>query len=71
MRPTWSPRGAYLRCAHRQGITPLSVQGTTAIPRPVWLLGDLARVPDAVLKPILPLQIGIEYIFEKNTRSFP
>jgi SAM-dependent methyltransferase len=63
--PPDSPRREYLRCAEQYGFKPLVVEGTTGIPRPLWFLGGLTRLPDAILKPLIILQIGIEYIFEK------
>jgi SAM-dependent methyltransferase len=64
--PPVSTRREYLRCAERYGFKPLIVQGTTAIPRRLWFLGGLTPLPDAVLKPLVILQISIEYIFEKT-----
>lgn len=69
IHPPDSPRREYLRCADRYGFKPLVAHGTTAIPRPLWLLGDVTRFVDAALKALVVLQISIEYIFEKMDAS--
>jgi SAM-dependent methyltransferase len=63
--PQDSSRGEYVRQARAFGFRTVIADGTTAIPRPFWSLGDILRAPDALLRPIIPLQVSLQYIFEK------
>jgi len=58
-------RRQYLDAARRHGFTLRSAQGSTGIPRPLWLLGELMRIPDALLRRLRPFQVTIEYVFER------
>jgi SAM-dependent methyltransferase len=61
-----SSRRDYVTHAQQAGLRPLVARGTTAIPRPLWLLGEALRWPDALLRPIVPLQLHLQYVFEKS-----
>jgi SAM-dependent methyltransferase len=64
-RASCTSRDEYLSSAQNHGFMPLLVRGTTGVPRPLWLLGEATRLPDAVLRRFLPFDMQIEYIFEK------
>ncbi len=66
VKPDTPSRREYLRSARQHGFAPLVARGATGIPRPLWVLGDLLRIPDAFLRRLGAFQVNIEYIFERT-----